>query len=51
MAESHVISALVRKKAEMEGQIKFYQDSIQSLQTDLLFVDDTVKSLRCICSL
>ncbi|MFZ6800380.1 hypothetical protein [Undibacterium sp. Di24W] len=43
MAESHVISGLVSKRAEVAGQITSYQSEIHRLQSALSHLDGTIK--------
>ena len=43
MAESHVISGLVAKRAEVAGQITSYQSEIQRLQSALSYLDGAIK--------
>lgn len=43
MAESHVVSGLVSKRAEMAGMIQHHQQEITRLSSDLAHVDATIK--------
>lgn len=43
MAQSHVISALIEKHSELQGEIRYYQDLLQELKTNL---DTITKSIR-----
>jgi len=43
MAELHVISGLVTKRAELTGQIEHYQALIQRISGDLCHLDATIK--------
>lgn len=42
MAETHVISALTKKRSEMLGDIKHYESIIKSLKDDLTTIDKTI---------
>ena len=42
MAESHVVSGLVAKRAELAGQIQHYQTMIQRLTADLGHIDAAI---------
>lgn len=43
MAETHVISALTKKRAELSGEIQHYQKLIKSLKENLTHIDQTIK--------
>ena len=43
MADSHVISALVKKRAELRGDIIHYKQLIATLDKDLQNIDATIK--------
>lgn len=43
MAETHVISALTKKRAELSGEINHYQKLIKSLKENLTHIDQTIK--------
>jgi hypothetical protein len=43
MADSHVISALVKKRAELRGDIIHYKQLIATLDKDLQTIDATIK--------
>ena len=43
MADTHVISALVKKRAELRGDIIHYKQLIASLDKDLQTIDATIK--------
>lgn len=43
MAQSHVISALIEKHSELQGEIRYYQSLLQELKTNL---DTITKSIR-----
>ena len=43
MAETHVISALVKRRAELTGEIEFTQQHIKQLVADLEALDNTIK--------
>mgnify|MGYP000886311112 FL=1 len=43
MADSHVISALVKKRAELRGDIIHYKQLIATLDKDLANIDATIK--------
>jgi hypothetical protein len=55
MAESHVITGLVAKRAEITGQIEAYQAELSRLQSSVAHLDYTIKlfapeyDLRSIC--
>jgi len=42
MAESHVISALVKKRAEISGKIKYYEKIIKEYRKNLTSLDKTI---------
>lgn len=43
MAESHVVSGLVSKRAELAGQIEHYYDLIKQLEADTAHIDAAIK--------
>ena len=43
MAETHVISGLIKKRAELLGQIDAYQKEIQNISVTLCHIDRTIK--------
>ncbi|WP_436658884.1 hypothetical protein [Acinetobacter sp. P1(2025)] len=43
MAESHIVSGLTKKRAELLGQIEAHQKEIQRISEMLLHVDHTIK--------
>lgn len=43
MADTHVISALVKKRAELRGDIIHYKQLIATLDKDLQTIDATIK--------
>jgi hypothetical protein len=43
MAETHVVSGLVNKRAELTGQIQHYIQLIQRLEADKAHIDATIK--------
>ncbi len=43
MAETHVISALVKLKSEMEGQFRDYQKKSEKIYNDLTAINKTIK--------
>lgn len=42
MAETHVISALVKKRSEVSGKIKHYENLLKKAKTDLQSIDQTI---------
>ena len=42
MAETHVLSALIAKRAELAGKIEHLQDQLRSIVIDLVNVDHTI---------
>ncbi len=43
MAETHVISALVKRRAELAGEIEHTQIRVKQLITDLEHIDNTIR--------
>ena len=43
MAETHVISALTKKRAELLGEIKYYQELLKQSKDNLTHIDKTIK--------
>lgn len=43
MAEPHVISALVKKRAELSGDIEHYEQVIREYKENLLSIDKTIR--------
>ena len=43
MADSHVISALSKKRSELLGSIRHYKQLIRTLDTDLASIDSTIR--------
>ncbi len=46
MEHEHVISGLIRKRAELAGHIDAQQDKLRALQTDLAHVDATLRLFK-----
>lgn len=46
MAETHVVSALIRKRAEIAGQIEHTQSSLRQLIIDLDNLDATIRLFK-----
>lgn len=42
MAETHVISALAKKRSEVSGEIKHYETLLKQAKTDLQSIDQTI---------
>lgn len=42
MAETHVIAALVKKRSEVSGEIKHYENLLKKAKTDLQSIDQTI---------
>lgn len=42
MAETHVISALVKKRSEVSGEIKHYENLLKKAKIDLQSIDQTI---------
>jgi len=42
MAESHVISALIKKRSELSGEIEHYEKIIKEYRNNLASIDKTI---------
>ncbi len=42
MAESHVISALIKKRSELSGEIEYYEKIIKECKENLTSIDKTI---------
>ncbi|HHD78841.1 MAG TPA: hypothetical protein ENK98_04290 [Epsilonproteobacteria bacterium] len=42
MAETHVVSALVKKRSEVSGEIKHYENLLKKAKTSLQSIDQTI---------
>ena len=42
MAESHVISALIKKRSELSGEIEYYEKLLKELRENLASIDKTI---------
>ncbi|ANE35393.1 hypothetical protein CIG11343_0305 [Campylobacter iguaniorum] len=51
MAQTHIISALILKYSEIQGQIKFHKESMQTLKVKLENISKTIKIFEPNCDL
>jgi len=42
MAESHVISALIKKRSELSGKVEYYEKLLNEFKEDLSSIDRTI---------
>ena len=42
MAETHVLSALTKKRAEVDGEIKYYEKLLKQSKLNLQSLDQTI---------
>jgi len=42
MAESHIVSALIKKRSELAGEIEYYKKLLDKAKSDLTSIDKTI---------